>query len=237
MIKNKILSITISIIASLLAITAVLYILVFCIIHYPELSPENPDINRNMKDYYDAEAVAFVEGEYFEAKLLQCVKLKANDTTYYYYRVVIAPRTTMPLLFLNMFFLPPPELSDYFLVDHPFASNEMMKGSTLDFPSYHPMIAVDTLWPIEYHFTWSNYGDVVQQEVGITEEVFDGLMQTLRIEVHFSGKTETLLLPVDLPFTTITSVDDPLVKNNRVLQAVMEEGVCVGGRNPYRATE
>jgi len=204
---------------------------------YPALSPAHPRLNQNMKDYYAAKEIAFAKGDHFEAKLLQCVKVKAFRKTYYHYWVVVAPRTEMPLTSFNMCFLPPPKLSRYFLFDHPFASNEMMKGSTPDLQAYIAMESVDRIWPIECRFTWTNYGDDMRQAAGITEESFDDWMRTLSIEVQFNGDKESLSLSANLPLSEITGTEDPLAKDNDFLQAILRQGICYAQRKPYRAGE
>jgi hypothetical protein len=206
-----------------------------CTKAYELLSPDHPEINQNMKDYYAAEAIATAQGEFFEAKLLQCIKLKAFDTTYYHYWVVIAPRTDLPLNLLNVSFLPPPTLSQYFLKDYPHASNELMQGSTPNLNPYDAMRSVDKLWPIEYRFTWTNYGDDLQQTAGIADEVFDEQMRTLRLEVQFNGRIEALTLTPDA-FAVVVDESDPFAADDAFLQAVLHEGVCLAGRNPFRTT-
>jgi len=187
---------------------------------YSELSPEDPRINQGMKDYYEAKAIAFAQGKYFEAKLLQCVKLKVHNTTYYHYGVIIAPRSGMPLYSFSMIFLPPPELLKYFT-------------GGVEMPPFDPMESVEKLWPIENRFTWTNYGDEVQQKAGISGEVFDEQMRTLRMEVHFNDKTETLSLSIELPFTEVSGINDPLVQNNRFLQAIYEKNLCYAHQGGY----
>ncbi len=100
-----------------------------CRAQYRELSLSHPAISQNMKDYYRVKSIAVAQGKFFEAKLLQCVKIKAHERTYYHYWVIVAPKTEMSLYSFNVFFMPPSGLFKYFLVDHPNASNEMMKGS------------------------------------------------------------------------------------------------------------
>jgi hypothetical protein len=219
----------------LLSIVSLCSLGLACRTVYPQLSSKDPRINQNMNDYYAADAIATVQGNCFEAKMLQCVKLKTHGYTFYHYRVVIAPRTEMPLQSLNIFFLPPKALSKYFLVDHPWASNEMMKGSVPDLEAYGAMNSVDKLWPIEYRFTWTNYGDEAQQAAGITNDAFDEQMRTLRIEVNYNGRTESLSLSTGLPFIEVSSLGDPLVKDSWFLQAILKDGTPYAQRNPYRA--
>jgi hypothetical protein len=218
-------------------LTAIASLLAACGKFYSKLSPSHPRINQNMKDYYEVKSISSAQGQDFEAKLLQCVKLKSHNTTYYHYRVVVAPRTEMPLQSFNVFFLPPQGLAQYFLIDHPFASNEMMKGSVPDLSPYSAMDTVEKLWPIEFRFTWTNYGDEIQRAADITNDAFDEQMRTLRVEVHFNGKIELMQLSMDLPFLEIASINDPQVEDNAFLQAIFKENLTFSQRKPYRTTE
>ena len=223
--------------AVLLPVSLLCAVAISCHVQYRELSVSNPAISQNLKDYYGAKSIAFAQGKFFEAKLLQCVKVKAHECTYYHYWVVVAPKTEMPLYSLNIFFLPPPKLSSYFLDDHPKASNEMMKGSVPDLNAYPPMKGVAKLWPIEYQFTWSNYGDDAQKAACISTESFDEQMRTLSIQVQYNGTLEALSLSSNLPIDTVVGMDDSEVLNNGFLRAILEEGTAFAQRNPYRAIE
>jgi hypothetical protein len=223
-----------------------------CAKAYGLLSPGHPEINQNMKDYYAAEAIATAQGEFFEAKLLQCIKIKAANATLYHYRVVIAPRTERPLRKLNAWFLPPPALSQYFVKDyshtHQPYHNLLMKGfpknRSSNFEPFEPMRSVGALWPIEYEFTWSNYDNEIQVEEGIADEAFDDAMRTLSFEVHFNGRIEVLSLSIDLPFIEVASAeeidgldDSPIAYNKGYLKNILADGVGGAGRKPYRAPE
>ncbi len=99
------------------------------------------------------------------------------------------------------------------------------------------MDSVAKLWPIEYQFAWSNYGDEAQKAANISEQAFDEQMRTLCIQVQYNDTTESLSLSANLPMNTIARIDDPEVLNNWFLRAILEKGTAFAQRNPFRAAE
>lgn len=187
---------------------------------YPCIDWNSTELNETMINYHNTDSCGFTQGKYFEAKLLECYKIKHDQSTFYYYNLVIAPRTIMPIANIKVAMNPAPLLADYF---SKFKGN-MGMGSDNDWGAeFKPMKSISELIAIQYKMMWNNKGDDKQTASGIKPEAFDTAMTEITIEIRLNNNTykDTLILKLDDKLISIDNPDNPLIAQNQNIQDLL----------------
>ena len=195
------------------------------------LTSHTPMLNERMQAYFQADAIAVARSAHFEAKLLKSIKSKNTTSTVYHYQIVVAPCTDKPLRSFTFLSYPSDALKSYF--QHEYAANDM-GGSPSEHAVYENIDSVDKINPIDYRLSWSNLGDHVQQQAGISEEEFDERMKEIHIQVFYDTfHIEWLTLKWTAPHQYITDASDPQVQNDPFLRHFFTTGERIMGRHYY----
>jgi len=200
-----------------------------------DLTPETKNVNQSIVEYYRLKGDGEVEGTYFRAKMLECVKVRFDQAAYEYtstvflYRLAIVPKTTQLMKHFKIQVYPTNGI-DVYLQNSGFMGKAPVQDLNMWLNSYPELDQTDItqIGAFELKFDVSNIADKWQNEQGISEAEYEKGMTTLRLEINCDDRKDTLILPFTGELKYITSEDDPLAISDPHVMNILREGSTYG---------
>ena len=165
---------------------------------FQELTADTENANESIAKYYQLQDTGEAEGEYYRAKMLQCVKVHFDrddydySSTVYLYWIAIVPKTTRLVDKFKVQIYPSNEIDKLLQTNSSMAASSPAQALNQGLNSYPALDQTDLsqIGALELRFSISNVSDEWQIEQGISTEDLDKGMTTLRIEIDSDGKYE-----------------------------------------------
>lgn len=160
------------------------------------IEKNDSSLSECMHNYFDADYVDEVKGEYFQAKLLSLAKIYYNETIIYKYSFVIAPRLDEKMDIYNFTLSLNDEAKNYYL-QYGYTKYDLYMTkffSKGEIPvKYNKEDLIAYRWEIQIDNITNEY----QKECDISDEQFDQMISELYITVNFNHRKETIKLETD----------------------------------------
>lgn len=198
------------------------------------LTVETDNLPHSLKEYFSKNTETVVEGNTFQLKSENVLRILPNESDRYYFRYhfYIAPRTTKELVILSVKVLPNSVLATYLSKNLPPYNGSRNEGDIFKSPDTDiSMTKPNNYSAVEYITYIDNNGTANMINTGYTLDQFTQLMGAIQIEIRYlvNDKVESEVIsfeagiPVnDLRKEDIDKYSDDVYKlytNNEVLKS------------------